>query len=191
VDVDTDVNVDAERMVANPANVEELISPETLVYNITANANVIDLYEVGHKTVTRTMCEDPETEIPFSHQIKLHGPQGEIVRLQALFDGAVMVAVMCVSLFNQVKHRLGNWQPSRKLLRMANGTLMPSQARWEGTIQLADVTIKGSFEVFDSGGSWAFLLGKPLLRRFRAKQCFGTDTHQQIMAMLQSLCSIP
>jgi hypothetical protein len=176
VDVDTDVDVDAERMVASPANIEEIVSPETLVYNVTTNANVIDLYEVGHKTVTRTMCEDPETEVPFAHQIQLHGPQGEIVRIQALFDGAAMVAVMCVSLFNQVKHRLGNWQPSRKLLRVANGTLMPSQARWEGTIQLADITIKGSFEVFDSGGSWAFLLGKPLLRQFRAKQCFGTDT---------------
>ena len=87
-----------------------------------------------------------------------------------------MVAVMCVSLFNQVKHRLGNWQPSRKLLCVANGTLIPSQARWEGTIQLEDVAIKGSFKVFDSGGSWAFLLGKPLLQWFRAKQCFDTDT---------------
>ena len=43
-------------------------------------------------------------------------------------------------------------------------------------LQLRDVSIKGSFEVFDSGGSWAFLLGKPLLRRFNAKQNFKTDT---------------
>lgn len=83
---------------------------------------------------------------------------------------------MCVSLFNLVKHRLGTWQPSRKLLRMANGVIVPSQARWEGALQLMDITIKGSFEVFDSGGSWAFLLGKPLLRRFRARQNFGLDT---------------
>lgn len=79
VDVDTGVDVDAEWMVASPANVEEIVSPETHVDNVTTNANVIDLYEVGHKTVTRTMCEDPETEVPFAHQIKLHGPQGEIV----------------------------------------------------------------------------------------------------------------
>jgi hypothetical protein len=83
---------------------------------------------------------------------------------------------MCTSLFNVVKHRLGNWQPSQKLLRMANGAIVPSQARWERTIKLVDVTIEGLFEVFDSGGSWAFLLGKPLLRRFRAKQNFGMDT---------------
>jgi hypothetical protein len=59
---------------------------------------------------------------------------------------------------------------------MANGTIVPSLACWEGPIQLVNVTIKGSFEVFDSGGNWAFLLGKPLLRCFKAKQNFGTDT---------------
>jgi hypothetical protein len=32
------------------------------------------------------------------------------------------------------------------------------------------VTIEGEFEVFDSGGSWAFLLGKN--RLFRATQAY-------------------
>ena len=158
------------------AEVEELISPETLVFTVSPNMNIFDLYEVGHKVVTRELCDDAATEIPFAHQIKIHGPQGEIVRTPALFDGAAMVAAMCASLFKLVKHRLGKWQPSEKLLRMANGTIIPSQARWEGTIQLMNVTVRGSFEVFDSGGSWAFLLGKPLLRRFKAKQNFGSDT---------------
>jgi hypothetical protein len=156
--------------------VEELVSPETVVHTISSNMTIFDLYEVGHKTVTREVCEDTTTEIPFAHQIKMLGPQGEIVRALALFDGAAMVAAMCTSLFKLVKHRLGNWQPSQKLLRMANGAIVPSQARWEGAIQLLNVTIRGSFEVFDSGGNWAFLLGKPLLRRFRAKQNFGMDT---------------
>jgi hypothetical protein len=159
-----------------PAEIEELFSPETHVYTIAPHMNIVDLYEVGHKTITRAICNDAATEIPFAHQIKIHGLQGEVVRLPALFDGAAMVAAMCTSLFNLVKHRLGSWQPSQKLLRMANGTIVPSQARWEGAIQLVNVTIRGSFEVFDSGGSWAFLLGKPLLRRFKAKQDFETDT---------------
>ena len=150
---------------AAPAEIEELFSPEThVLHTVSPNMNIVDLYEVGHETVTRKMCNDVRTEIPFAHQIKIHGPQGEIVRVLALFDGAAMVAAMCTTLFNSVKHRLGNWQPSRKLLRMANGTIIPSQARWEGTIQLSNIVIEGSFEVFDSGGSWAFLLGKPLLR---------------------------
>ena len=156
--------------------VEELISPETLVHTVSPNMNVFDLYEIGHEKVTQEICSDAKTEIPFAHQIKIHGPQGEIVRLQALFNGAAMVAAMCVSLFNRVKHRLGTWKPSQKRLRMANGVIVPSQARWEGVIQLMDVTIEGSFEVFDSGGSWAFLLGKPLLRQFKARQDFWSDT---------------
>ena len=94
----------------------------------------------------------------------------------ALFDGAAMVATMCTLLFNIVKHRLGKCQPSKKQLHMANRTIILSQARWEETMQLKNVTIKGSFKVFDSGGNWAFLLGKPLLQWFNAKQNFGMDT---------------
>jgi hypothetical protein len=149
---------------AIPARIKELFSPETHVYTVSPNMNIVDLYEVGHKAVTSEICEDATTEIPFAHQIKIHGLQGEIVRLPALFDGAAMVAAMCTSLFNLVKHRLGSWQPSQKLLRMANGTIVPSHARWEGAIQLVDVIVRGSFEVFDSSGSWVFLLGKPLLQ---------------------------
>jgi hypothetical protein len=156
--------------------VEELISPETVVNTSSPNMTIFDLYEVGHEKVTRKICKNSETEIPFAHQIKIHGPQGEIVRVSALFDGAAMVAAMCVSLFNLVKHRLGTWKPSQRRLRMANGVIVPSQACWEGAIQLKDVVIKGSFEVFDSGGSWAFLLGKPLLRQFKACQNFSSDT---------------
>ena len=165
-----------EEVVDIPTDTEEIISPETHVHNVSTNTDIVDLYEVGHEAVTRKTCEDKKTEIPFAHQIKIHGPQGEVVRTPALFDGAAMVAAMCTSLFKLVKHRLGSWQPSQRLLRMANGVIVPSQARWEGTIQLKDVAIKGSFEVFDSGGSWAFLLGKPLLRQFKARQNFGTDT---------------
>jgi hypothetical protein len=164
------------RVEAVSADFEELVSPETHVHNVSMNTNIVDLYEVGHEMVTREVCNDTTTDIPFAHQIKIHGPQGELIRVSALFDGAAMVAAMCTSLFNLVKHRLGDWCPSQKLLRMANGMIVPSQARWVGAIQLANITIRGSFEVFDSGGSWAFLLGKPLLRLFKARQNFGTDT---------------
>ena len=36
--------------------------------------------------------------------------------------------------------------------------------------------MEGSFKVFDSRGNWAFLLGKPLLRRFNAEKKFSSDT---------------
>ena len=46
---------------------------------------------------------------------------------------------------------------------MGNGTIVPSRATWKGKMRLGNITVEGEFEVFDSGGSWAFLLGKPLL----------------------------
>ena len=59
---------------------------------------------------------------------------------------------------------------------MANGALVPSQAVWKGVMQLGGIKVEGSFEVFDSGGNWAFLLGKPVLRQFNAEQDFSMDT---------------
>jgi hypothetical protein len=73
-----------------------------------------------------------------------------------------MVVAMCVTVFEKVKHRLGEWRKSTRRLRMGNGVIVPSLAVWRGTMQLGATKIEGEFEVFDSGGSWAFLLGKLL-----------------------------
>ena len=139
------------------------------------NENHIMLYSVGHKVVTREMCKAKE-EVPFKHTLQLLGPKGEVVRVSALFDGAAMVGAMCQSVFKKIKHRLEGWKKSERLLRMANGVLVPSQAVWKGVMWLGGIEMEGSFEVFDSGGNWAFLLGKPLLRRFNAEQDFSSDT---------------
>ena len=100
-------------------------------------------------------------EVPFQHTdtLWLLGPQGEIVRVAALFDGCAMVAAMCVTVFEKVKHRLGKWDKSDRQLRMGNGVIVPSLAVWRGKMQLGKVTVEGGFEVFDSGGSWAFFWG--------------------------------
>ena len=115
-------------------------------------------------------------EVPFQHTLHILGPQGEITRVSALFDGCAMVAAMCITVFEKVKHRLGEWSKSERQLRMGNGAIVPSLARWKGRMKLGRVVIDGEFEVFDSGGSWAFLLGKPLLRLFWAKQSYEQDT---------------
>ena len=153
----------------------EVVSPAVNVHNIAPNDNIVDLYSVGHEEVTRMMC-NKGVEVPFQHTLLLLGPQGEIVRVAALLDGCAMTAVMCAMIFEKVKHRLGKWRKSERKLRMGNGAIVPSLAVWEGRMQLGKVTIKSEFEVFDSGGSWAFLLGKPLLRLFQAKQDYWKDT---------------
>ena len=58
---------------------------------------------------------------------------------------------------------------------MANGAIVPSEATWSGTIHVEGVEASGTFEVFDSGGGWSFLFGKPLLCAFKAKHNYETD----------------
>ena len=95
----------------------EVYCPAVNVINTEPNDNVVDLYSVGHEEVNRTMC-DIGTEVPFQHTLRLLGPQGEVVRVSALFDGCAMVSVMCATVFEKIKHRLGHWSKSTMQLRM-------------------------------------------------------------------------
>jgi len=58
---------------------------------------------------------------------------------------------------------------------MANRIIIQSQAVWKGMLELKGIHIEGEFEVFNSGGGWKFLFGKPLLRCFQAVHNFDTD----------------
>ena len=73
------------------------------------------LYSVGHEVATREMCKAKE-EVPFKHILQLLGPQGEVVRVSALFNGMAMVAEMCQSVFEKVKHRWKGWKKLERLL---------------------------------------------------------------------------
>ena len=100
--------VDDMQAAREASNIEvvEIISPAVDVHSAMQNNNVIDLYLVGHEEVTRDMC-NIGTEVPFQSTLPLLGPQGEIVRVAALFDGCAMVSAMCITVFEKVKHRLG------------------------------------------------------------------------------------
>jgi hypothetical protein len=87
-----------------------------------------------------------------------------------------MVNAMCTVLYAAVQHRIGELQRSVKILRMANGALVPSIGRWEGHIRFGGARVRATFEVFPSSGSWSFLFGKPLLEQFGAVHDYGTDT---------------
>lgn len=75
---------------------------------------------------------------------------------------------MLLSIYKRVKHRLGTSSPSSQLLRVANGTIMESEATWKGVVKVNGVSAEVAFEVFDSGGKWDFLFGKTLLETFKA-----------------------
>jgi hypothetical protein len=124
--------------------VVEVLNPAVNVHSDMINDNIVDLYSVGHKEVTRNMC-DKGVEVPFQHTLLILGLQGETVRVSAVFDGCAMVAAMCVTVFNKVKHRLGKWGKSERQLQMGNGVIVPSLAVWKGKMKLGGVTINGEF----------------------------------------------
>ncbi|KAJ7712889.1 hypothetical protein B0H16DRAFT_1211125, partial [Mycena metata] len=112
---------------------------------------------------------------PFICEIELKGQGGQVVRVRATVDDGAMVGVLCEEVYRREQKRLGPWRESKRRLRMANGTIIPSTGYWEEAMTFGGVEEQVAFEVFPSGGSWSFLLAKPLLERFRAVHDYETD----------------
>ena len=80
----------------------------------TANyeSNIVDLFTIG----ANNMEEKKKTAKLFIHQVRFHGPQGNVVQVWANIDDGAMREVMSTSMFRKVKHRLGTPLPSSQLL---------------------------------------------------------------------------
>ena len=117
-----------------------------------------------------------EESNPFVHGVELHGPKGETVRLRGVFDDGATINVIDEKTFAMVKHRLNKPNPSDRIMRMADGSLVPSVGNWMGTICVGGVSMQGGFEIFPSGNSWALLFGKPLLKIFDMTHRYKDDT---------------
>src|ERR1700679_1371915 len=141
------------------------------VFTTTSESNVVDLYGIGAE---KTGIEKEATR-PFIHKGRFHGQQGEVIRQKANIDDGAMKEVMSLTTFNKVNHRLGTSKPSSQLLRVANGVVVQSEARWEGKVEVNGVMAEVAFEVFDSGGKWEFLFGKTLLETFKAVHDYESD----------------
>jgi transposase InsO family protein len=141
------------------------------VRNMDIEYTIIDLYAVrpeSHETQEKRVK-------PFVHQVKLHGLEKGVIEVWGLFDNGAMVDAMSTTAYMQIKHRLPPLGKSIRRLRMANGSIVNPLGCWEGTVELGGTTVKGSFEVFDSDGSWDFLFGKRLLTAFKAVHDYDTD----------------
>ena len=108
--------------------------------------------------------------------MELKGEKGIPSSVDGLFDGGAMINSICNRVFPILQSTLGTLVPSMKTLRMADRTRVPSQGRWSGDVTLGGRTVKGSFEVFPSCGSWSLLFGKPLLEKFKAIHDYEMDT---------------
>lgn len=129
---------------------------------------IFDLYRVGYG-------EESVRSVPFVHTVCLMGPRGEVVRIRSVFDDGAMLNAIDAGVFEMVKGRLAGMMESSKILRMADGRLVQSQGMWIGEVEVEGLRRSGSFEVFDSGGAWSLLFGKPLLAAFDAFHGYGLD----------------
>jgi hypothetical protein len=132
--------------------------PGAELYIRSNEIQVADLYNVGSEEPKEVEIKAFK-EVPFVHPIILNGPRGENIRVRGVFDSGAMVNAMCTAVFAKIKHRLSALKHSIRRLRMANGTVIPSMGRWEGQVNIGGKKMACAFEVFPSGGSWAFLVG--------------------------------
>lgn len=132
-----------------------------------------DIYTTLAQT-NNAMSNENKT-VPFINNVTIKSDNGELTRLRALFDDGAMVNAMCTTVFEAVKHRLRGWTRSAQTLRMANGTVIPATAQWTGRIQVGTAEVQATFIVFNSGGGWAFLAGKPLLQTLNAVHDYAMD----------------
>jgi hypothetical protein len=129
-----------------------------------------EVYTVGARRI------GGEVAVPFVHSVQLEGLGKKLVPLWATFDDATMVNVIDSVLFATIKEQLVGVTASTRVLRMANGILVPSGGAWTGCIVIGDAKAEGTFEVFPSGGAWEMLFGKPMLCAFNASHEYVTDT---------------
>ena len=149
---------------------EDVVIPDTQnMYNKAENTIVFDLYEVGS-------LREGETSLLFVHGVELAGPKGEVVRFQSVFDDGALVNAIDEVLYLKLKGQLAALTPSRKILRMVDGWLVPSIGMWKGRVTVKGVSCESVFENFNSNGAWAMLFGKPLLQTFNAIHDYTEDS---------------
>ena len=134
--------------------------------------DIAEIYTVGTES-GKSLLEESD---PFVHTVALQGPKGEVVRIRGVFDDGATINAIDWKVFETVKHRLSRLMDSDRILRMADGSLVPSDGKWIGIIEVGGVSLEGAFEIFPSGNSWALLFGKPLLKTFDMTHRYKNDT---------------
>ena len=100
------------------------------VHEENSELEVIDLYTVR----TESNKSQEKGAKLFVHQVRLHGPGGEIVRVWGLFHDEVMVDAMSMEAYNHVRHRLSPLGRLTRQLRMANGVEEQNFTRGTGDL---------------------------------------------------------
>ncbi|KAF8833588.1 hypothetical protein BDN67DRAFT_862863, partial [Paxillus ammoniavirescens] len=113
---------------------------------------------------------------PFITVPSLQGPQGEQVCFLAMVDNGAMINAINAATHQRIARRLSPLSTSDRILRMADGSLVPSLGIWSGTLTWGPIKTATTFEVFPSQGSWRMLIGKPLLEQVSAIHNYKADS---------------
>jgi len=116
-----------------------------------------DVFTVG----ARERTEDAARA--FIHEVCLKGLSETQVQVIATFDDGALVNVIDSVIFESIRNKLLPLKVSKRVLRMANGALVPSGGTWIGHIIVGNVCAEGAFEIFLSSGAWDMLFGKLML----------------------------
>lgn len=111
---------------------------------------------------------------PYQRWVGLQGDGLEVVA-RGTVDAGSQANVIDAALWAAHERSLGPLKASKTLLRVADGKASRCLGRWEGMIRMDEVQRRTSFEVFDSGGAFEVLLGKPWLTETKAVQSFEDD----------------
>jgi hypothetical protein len=146
---------------------------QTSEHNTSVQIQVVDVYTVA-------AGEAVEEGDPFITTTGFQGPKGETVRLTSVVDDGAMINAIDTAAYAAVRDQMNPLAPSRRQLRMANGAIVPSRGVWTGYIEMGGGRFKAHFEVFDSGRSWAVLIGKALLKQLNATHYYTTPEHIEL-----------
>ncbi|KAJ3925333.1 MAG: hypothetical protein NXY57DRAFT_967998 [Lentinula lateritia] len=138
------------------------------VQSVLEESDILDVYSVHNG--------DSHISSPFSMDIGLTDFEGRQAKVEAMVDDGAMVAAMDIAVYERLRTTIGGWELTQRRFRIANGSVVPGTVRWKGRINVEGAEVDGDFEVFDSGGGWKFLFGKPLLEQFLAVHDYGKDT---------------
>lgn len=149
----------------------------TVMLPATANTFVL-LYETDTAAAIMSMTTPDKTKrsAPFLQRIQLVAPDGYPVRATGQVDDGAMRNCISKKRWEQYGHCLSPLSPSTIRISVASGQILKPIGRWHGTVRVGHVSASSWFEVFDSGGAFDVILGKPWLEQVDAVHRYRTDT---------------
>ncbi|KAJ7135941.1 hypothetical protein C8R44DRAFT_869633 [Mycena epipterygia] len=112
---------------------------------------------------------------PFLQRVQLLGPNGEVVCATAQVDDGAMKNCISKKRWDAYGHCLTLLAPTATRIRVASGGRVTPMGKWWGEVEVGGVRVQAWFEVFECGGVFDVILGKPWLHAVRGIHDYDAD----------------